>query len=62
MTKKLLKCASIRAIKTMGQVFVGYIGSATVFSEVDWIVLASTVGLAGLTSFVMSITTGLPEV
>jgi hypothetical protein len=50
-TKKL----SIKVIKTMAQAALGVIGSSALLTEVNWVVVASTVGLAGLTCILMNL-------
>ena len=59
--KKWVKCAGIRAIKTVAQTAVGSIGASAIFSEVDWKVVVSSALLAGVVSLLTSIA-GLPEV
>ena len=59
-TKKWLKCAGIRAIKTIAQTAVATIGTSTVLGNVDWIMVASASCLAGVLSILTSIA-GLPE-
>lgn len=59
-TKNWLKAAGIRAIKTVAQTAVAMIGTATVFSEVNWLMILSGSLLAGLLSVLTSIA-GLPE-
>ena len=59
--KKWLKCASIRAIKTVAQTAVGVIGAATMISVVDWKMVVSSAVLAGIVSLLTSVA-GLPEV
>lgn len=59
--KKWVKCAGIRAIKTVAQTAVGSIGASVIFSEVDWKVVVSSALLAGVVSLLTSIA-GLPEV
>ena len=59
--KKWVKCAGIRAIKTVAQTAVGSIGASAIFSEVDWKVVVSSSLLAGVVSLLTSIA-GLPEV
>ena len=59
--KKWIKCAGIRAIKTVAQTAVGSIGASAIFSEVDWKVVVSSALLAGVVSLLTSIA-GLPEV
>lgn len=58
--EKWLKCAGIRAIKTMAQAAIGFIGSATLFSSVDVKVVVSGALLAGVVSILTSVA-GLPE-
>lgn len=59
-TKKWLKCAGIRAARTVAQTAVAAIGTATVFSEVDTMMTISTALLAGVISLLTSVA-GLPE-
>lgn len=61
MTKKWVKAATIRAVKTAAQTAIGAIGAATVFNGVDWRVVGGTVLLATIISFLTSLA-GLPEV
>ena len=60
-TKTWLKAAGVRAIKTVAQTAVAMIGTATVFSDVNWLMILSGSLLAGLLSVLTSIA-GLPEV
>lgn len=60
-TKNWIKAALIRAVKTIAQTAVATIGTATVFSEVNWVMIVSASLLAGLLSILTSIA-GLPEV
>lgn len=60
-TKKWVKAAGIRAVKTFFQAGVAAIGSATLMSQVDWKVVASTAALAMALSIGTSLA-GLPEV
>ena len=59
--KKWVKCAGVRAIKTVAQTAVGIIGASSVFSEVNWKIVVSSALLAGVVSLLTSIA-GLPEV
>ncbi len=61
MSKKWLKCAGIRAVKTVAQTAVAMIGTSVVISDVDWVVVASASALAGILSILTSLA-GLPEV
>jgi len=60
MFKKWLKCAGIRAIKTIAQTAIATIGTSTIISEVDWRIVISASLLAGILSLLTSIA-GLPE-
>lgn len=60
-TKKWIKASLVRAVKTIAQTAVAMIGTATVFSEVNWLMITSGSLLAGLLSILTSIA-GLPEV
>ena len=59
--KKWVKCAGVRAIKTVAQTAVGIIGASSVFSEVNWKIVVSGALLAGVVSLLTSVA-GLPEV
>lgn len=56
-----LKCAGIRALKTMAQAALGVIGSSFILSQVDWKVVLSASLLAGIVSLLTSVA-GIPEV
>lgn len=59
--KKWLKCALIRAIKTIAQTAIATIGTSTVMGSVDWVAVLSASVLAGCLSVLTSVA-GLPEV
>lgn len=61
MTKNWIRAASIRAIKTIAQVALASIGTATVMSSVNWKYVVSTSVLSGILSVLTSVA-GLPEV
>ena len=61
MTKKWLRAAGIRAIKTVAQTAVATIGTSAVITDVNWIMVLSASALAGILSLLTSIA-GLPEV
>lgn len=60
-TKKWLKAAAVRAVRTIAQTAIATIGAAAVLSEVNWAVVASASVLAGVLSLLTSVA-GLPEV
>lgn len=60
-TKKWLKAAGMRAIKTVAQTFVASIGTAAVMGDVNWPMVLSASVLAGILSVATSVA-GLPEV
>lgn len=59
--KKWLKCAGVRALKTIAQTAVATIGTSVAMSDVNWIMVCSASLLAGLLSLLTSVA-GLPEV
>lgn len=59
--REWLRCAGVRAVKTMAQTAVATIGASTVLSAVDWRVTVSAAVLAGVLSMLTSVA-GLPEV
>ena len=59
-TKKWIKAAGVRALKTVAQAAIAAIGSATVLGAVDWKIVASTAVLSGGLSLLTSVA-GLPE-
>ena len=59
-TKKWLKAAGIRAVKTMAQAALAMMPAAATIQQVDWITVAGTVALAGIVSILTSLV-GLPE-
>ena len=61
MTKSWFKAATVRAVKTVAQTAVATIGTTAMFSDVDWVMVASTSLLAGVLSILTSVA-GLPEV
>lgn len=60
-TKKWIKAAGIRAIKTVAQSAIGVIGAATVLGDVSWPMVFSAAVLSGIVSLLTSVA-GLPEV
>ena len=60
-TKKWIKAAGVRAVKTVAQTAIATIGTAAVLGAVDWTAVVSASILAGLLSLLTSVA-GLPEV
>lgn len=60
-TKNWIKCAGVRAVKTMAQTALSLISVGAVMSDIDWIVVGSASLVAGIYSVLTSIA-GLPEV
>ena len=58
--KMWIKCAGVRAIKTIAQTAVATIGTSAVIGDVNWVMVASASGLAGILSILTSVA-GLPE-
>lgn len=59
--KKWIKCAGIRAIKTICQTAIATIGTSAVMSEVNWLLVGSASLLSGILSLLTSVA-GIPEV
>ncbi len=59
-TKKWLRAAGIRAVKTIAQTAIATIGATAVISDVNWISVISASILAGILSLLTSVA-GLPE-
>lgn len=59
--KNWIKCAGIRAIKTIAQTAIATIGTSVVMGDVNWLVVGSSSLLAGILSLLTSVA-GLPEV
>ena len=59
-TKRWLRAAGIRAVKTVAQTAVATIGTAAAMGDVNWHLVASASVLAGILSLLTSVA-GLPE-
>lgn len=60
-TKKWIKAAVMRSVKTVAQSAVAMIGTAVLINDVDWEMVVSASLLAGILSLLTSVA-GLPEV
>nr|WP_294490982.1 holin [uncultured Mediterraneibacter sp.] len=60
-TKKWMKAAGVRAVKTVAQAAIAGIGAAAALGQVDWKYVVSASVLAGVISILTSIA-GIPEV
>lgn len=58
--KKWIKCASVRALKTVAQTAVATIGTSALLADVDWLMVVSASILAGILSLLTSVA-GIPE-
>ena len=61
MSKKWLKCAGNRAVKTAAQTAVAMLPVAAAINQVDWKMVAGTASLAFVASMLTSLA-GIPEV
>ncbi len=59
-TKKWMKAAGVRAVKTAAQTAVALIPAAVSINAVDWTMVIGTAALAGIVSVLTSVA-GLPE-
>ncbi len=60
-TKKWMRAAGVRAVKTVAQAAVALIPAAVSITAVDWGIVIGTSMLAGVVSLLTSVA-GLPEV
>lgn len=59
-TKKWMKGAAIRAVKTMAQTAVALIPASQMIQQVDWKIVFGTATLSGIVSVLTSVA-GIPE-
>ena len=60
-TKKWIKAAAVRAVKTMAQTSVSLITVGNLITELDWVSIIGISATAGVVSMLTSVA-GLPEV
>ena len=60
-SKKWIRAAGVRAVKTVAQTAVATIGTAAVMGAVNWPMVGSAALLAGILSLLTSVAVGLPE-
>ncbi len=60
-SKKWIRAAFVRAVKTVAQTAIATVGTAVLVSDVDWEMVVSASLLAGILSILTSLG-GLPEV
>lgn len=60
-SKKWLKAAGIRCVKTMAQTSIATIGVSATMGQINWLAVGSTALVSGILSLLTSIA-GLPEV
>lgn len=58
---KWIKAAAIRALRTMAETALAYIGSAKLFGDVNWQGVLSAAIMGGIVSVLLAVA-GLPEV
>lgn len=60
--KNWWKAAGCRALRTVAQTALATIGTTTVLTGVDWLLVLNTTAMAGILSVLTSIIKGIPEV
>lgn len=61
-TKEFWKAAGTRAIRTAAECALTYIGTAVMLHEVNWVGVLSSAAMGAITSILLAVATGLPEV
>ncbi len=59
--KNWWKAAAWRALRTVAQTALATIGTTSVLTGVDWLLVLNTTALAGILSVLTSIIKGIPE-
>lgn len=60
--KNWWKAAFWRAVRTVAQTTLATIGTTTLLTGVDWLLVLNTAALAGVMSILTSLIKGIPEV
>lgn len=60
-SKKFWECAVARCIRTVCQTALATLSTGVVLTDINWVVVAGSSCLAGITSILMSIVMGIPE-
>lgn len=60
--KDFFRAALIRAVRTFAESMLTYIGTAALFSDVNWLGALSAGAMGFIIAILMAIVTGLPEV
>lgn len=60
-TKKFWECALSRCIRTVCQTALATISTGALITDINWVIVASSSAVAGITSILMSIAMGIPE-
>ena len=60
-TVEWIKCASVRAVRTMAQTALSLIPAAVTITDVNWAVVIDSAALSGVVSLLTSVA-GIPEV
>lgn len=61
-TKEFWLAAGDRAIRTAAECALTYIGTAAMLHEVNWLGVLSSAAMGAITSVLLAVATGLPEV
>ena len=60
--KSFWKATLIRAVRTMAETALAYMGTAALMSDVNWLGVLSAAAMGSVMSVLMAVATGLPEV
>lgn len=60
-SKKFWECAVARCIRTVCQTALATISTGALITDINWVIVASSSAVAGITSVLMSIVMGIPE-